>query len=102
MEQLKKLAEFAAGLRLEDTPANVVKAAKGCVLDTVFVAAGAAENELYQNVKELYLRQEGLAKRQSSLWGGREKVSPRNATLLQLLYNIPVKSNNPTAAAAPG
>lgn len=85
MEQLKKLAEFAAGLRLEDTPANVVKAAKSCVLDSVFVAAGAAENELYQKVKELYIRQEGLANQQSSLWAGREKISPRNAAFLNAM-----------------
>lgn len=40
--ELKTLAEFAAGFRLEEAPKDAVHAAEACVLDTIGAALGAA------------------------------------------------------------
>ena len=48
MGETRRLAEFAAGLRLEDCPAPVVAQAKRCIMETLGCALGGAKTPLTQ------------------------------------------------------
>lgn len=82
MEQLQKLAAFTADLRLEDVPEAVVEAAKGCILDTLSVAIGAGNNQMFQGIKAVYLEQDAPGKGSAAVWGSGERVPAHIAAFL--------------------
>ena len=59
MEELRKLAQFLADMRLEDAGVEVLESAKACVLDTVALALGARENPMFQGIKDVYRKWDG-------------------------------------------
>lgn len=70
MAELRRLAGFAVNFRLEQAPAEVVRAAKYCVLDSVGCALGAARHEEIPDLcRELRQWCAPPARRQASVWG---------------------------------
>jgi len=69
MSELRTLAEFIAGLSLDDVPQRVKEAAVLCVLDTVGVAVGAADHTQVRSVSDAWLKNSGTADREADVWG---------------------------------
>lgn len=83
MTQLRKLAGFAAGFRLEAAPDQVVKAAKYCVLDSVGAALGAVNtDEIPAVCREIGRWTESAADRRAQVWGQEIKLDVFQALLL--------------------
>ena len=85
MKQLKDLAAFTAGFRLEDAPEAVVTAAKNCVLDTLSVGMGANDNPMLCGIKNVYLNNEGAGLISASLWASGEAAPLRTAAFLNAM-----------------
>lgn len=79
MNQLETLADFVSGFQLEHAPAEVIAAAKACILDTVSAAMGATDNPMYQQIVQTYQCQDGRSNHPVSLWGTPFSMSTRNA-----------------------
>lgn len=72
--ELRDLADFICGLKIEDVPENVQKAGRLCLLDTISSAIGAFNHSQVNKVDEAYLKicgDNGKVK----LWG-RDKDAP--------------------------
>jgi 2-methylcitrate dehydratase PrpD len=83
MNELRKLAEYVADLRLEDIPKEAVSAAKFCTLDSIGAAVGAAHNEeIREAVKEILAFAGENLEHSSSIWGQKRKTSVFQAVLL--------------------
>ena len=83
MTQLRQLARFAAGFRLEAAPEEVVKAAKYCVLDSVGAALGAAgSDEIPEVCRAVGQWTASAADRQARVWGQGMKLDVFQALLL--------------------
>lgn len=85
MEQLEKLAAFTAGFHLADAPETVVEAAKACVLDTLSVSIGAGSNQMYRDIKQVYLEQNLPGKHAATVWGSGEKAPAQIAAFLNAM-----------------
>lgn len=85
MKELRELAGFVSGFRLEDAGKTVVEAAENCVLDTIALALGAAGNEMFQGIRDTYLHYDG--KGEVTLWGTKEKVNLRTAVFLNAMMS---------------
>ena len=82
MEQLRKLAAFVGRFRLADAPAEVLAAAKACVLDSVSVALGARDNPLCSSVRSMVLEQYPAPAASATIWGNTRKVPFAKAAFL--------------------
>ena len=83
MTQLRQLARFAAGFRLEEAPEAVVKAAKYCVLDSVGAALGAVNtDEIPAVCREITRWTKSAADCQAQVWGQGVKLDVFQALLL--------------------
>ncbi|WP_303296689.1 MmgE/PrpD family protein [Pyramidobacter piscolens] len=82
MEQLRKLAAFVGRFRLADAPAEVLAAAKACVLDSVSVALGARDNPLCSSVRSMVLEQYPAPAASATIWGTTRKVPIAKAAFL--------------------
>ncbi|MBR2561565.1 MAG: MmgE/PrpD family protein [Eubacterium sp.] len=85
MKQLRNLARFVSELKLENVPEEAVAAAKACLLDTVAAAKGAADNQMYQGIKKVYLDHEGCGKISASIWSSSEKAPIRTAAFINAM-----------------
>lgn len=89
MKELQDLAQFVEQFKLEDVDSNVLATAKECVLDTIGLALGARNNNMFQGIKNVYLSYDGIDKDTtlirsplSYLWGSDDKTSLVNAVFL--------------------
>lgn len=83
MTQLRCLAQFAAGFRLENAPPGVVKAAKFCVLDSIGSALGAVNyEEIPEICREWKEWTRSSSPYQASVWGQGFKLDIFHALLL--------------------
>lgn len=86
MWELRKAAEFLCGLRYDDLPESVVEAAVHCIIDTVSVAGGAANEKLVYEVRRSYLSTVGNGEgRSASVVGTTEKTNVFCAAFLNAL-----------------
>jgi 2-methylcitrate dehydratase PrpD len=77
----RKLAEHAAGLKYEDLPADVVRATKRCILDTLGVTVGASGLIEESAVARQYVLDQG-GKKESTIWGFGDKVTAGQAAFV--------------------
>lgn len=83
MTELRQLASFVVGFRLEDAPPEVVKAAKYCVLDSVGSALGAAYSDEIPSVCSAIRKiAESSSDRQAWVWGQGFKMDMFQSLLL--------------------
>lgn len=94
MEELKRLAGFVEQFKLENAGDDVLRAAKACVLDTVAVALGAADNPMLCRIKEVYAGYDGtldvteaVRGAASLIWGSGERANLRTATFLNAMMS---------------
>ncbi len=73
MSELRRLAEFISGLKLEDVPVKVQETAKLCILDSIGAALGAANHKLIKDVADTYYEIAGNGKN-VSCWGQSRRV----------------------------
>lgn len=73
MTEIRKLAKYISELTLNDVPEKVQGTAKLCVLDSVSVALGAANNSLIKNVVNTYNKIVGESPG-AHCWGQKRKV----------------------------
>lgn len=92
MKELLALAKFVASFSLEECPAEVIAAAKACILDTVGVAIGAADQPMQKSIRDIYLKYDNYTPNKeqneallASLWGSKEKVNLRTAVFLNAM-----------------
>lgn len=86
MEDLKKLAQFVAEMKLEAAETEVCEAAKACVLDTLALALGARENPMFQGIKDVYQKYDGpRGEAECLLWGSGERAALRTAVFLNAM-----------------
>ncbi|MFA6505721.1 MAG: MmgE/PrpD family protein [Treponemataceae bacterium] len=83
MDELRKLAYFVCGFKLENAPEEVVRAARFCVLDTVGSALGAARfEEIPALSAELSLWTASDSPRSAAVWGQRKRMDVFAALLV--------------------
>ncbi len=83
MTELRNLARFASGFRLEQAPEEVVKAAKFCVLDSLGAALGAVHSDEIPNVcRELEAWTKSSSPMQADVWGQKIKLDVFQALLI--------------------
>lgn len=83
MDELRKLARFISGFKLEDAPEDVVAAARFCVLDTVGSALGASLFEEIPSLSdELSFWTTSASPRSAAVWGQRNRMDVFSALLL--------------------
>lgn len=70
---------------MEDAPREVLEAAEGCVLDTLSVAIGAGENQMYNGIKKVYLEQNRPGAHSATVWGSGEKAPISVAAFLNAM-----------------
>lgn len=75
----EQLARFAAGLRFDDLPPQVVQRAKQLILDLVGVALAARDMPASEAVRAVVRGMGGTA--ESTVWGSGEKLPACNAAL---------------------
>jgi 2-methylcitrate dehydratase PrpD len=80
MGETRQLAEFVAGFRLEDCPAEVVHQAKRCVLETVGCALGGSRTPLVRAAARAVERLGGAG--EASVVGLGRRTSPDRAAFL--------------------
>lgn len=69
MTEIRALARFITGFSLDKVPARVKEAAALCILDSVSVAIGAADNPQIKNVLKVWLEKAGSASKEADVWG---------------------------------
>ena len=83
MDELRKLACFVSGFKLEDAPDEVVNAARFCVLDTIGSALGATRfEEIPALSAELSLWTASDTPRNAAVWGQRKRMDVFAALLI--------------------
>lgn len=86
MEELRQLAAFLKQLTFDYIPDEVKQTAKLCILDTISVAVGAANDKQIADLKAgllPFIRGEGT----SDIWGGRERTSLNTAIFFNAMMN---------------
>ena len=81
---LRLLAGFAAGLRAENIPQNILSAAAERVLDNISVAVAASGDELVRSITNKYLALAG-DKPAARIWGSGHKAPVLTAVFLNAL-----------------
>lgn len=83
MDELRTLARFASGFRLDEAPADVVDRARYCVLDSLGSALGSARSEgIPAIVEELGRWSGGDSPRSAALWGQSRRMDVFSAVLV--------------------
>ena len=85
MSELRKLAEFIHGLKYEHLLAAVQETAVLCILDTVGVAVGAAENTQIMNISNTWYKKAGTAEKQADVWGQHRQAPLSTAAFLNAM-----------------
>lgn len=85
MKELRELAGFVSGFKLEDAGTEVKETAEYCVLDTVALALGAARNGMFEEIRNIYRQYDGEG--DVALWGTKEKVNLRTAVFLNAMMS---------------
>ncbi len=82
MEELRELARFSRGLKLEDLPEEVIRAARYCVLDSIGSALGAVREGEIPSLIDEFLRFDGGQNCPAQIWGHGKVTGLQNALLL--------------------
>ena len=75
------LSEYAANLKYEDIPPEVVERAKMIMLQTIGVTLGAKGTPIYEKALRMAKEANGGAGGATTMWGTGEKLSAINAAL---------------------
>lgn len=79
-ERINNLAGFIVGTTFEQLPSELVEKAKRHILDTFGATLAGASSDIFKAARDVLLYQEGSGK--SALWGTSDRVTPRNAALI--------------------
>lgn len=79
-ERINNLASFIVGTTFDQLPSELVEKAKRHILDTFGATLAGASSDIFKAARGVLLYQEGSGK--SALWGTSDRVSPRNAALI--------------------
>ncbi|MEW4412898.1 MmgE/PrpD family protein [Clostridium sp. AN503] len=83
MKELRQLAQFASGFRLEQAPEHVLKAARSCVLDSIGAALGAVGcDEIPRVCREIKMWAKSSSGLQAQVWGQGFELDVFQALLL--------------------
>jgi len=85
MSELRTLAEFIVNLTLDKVPQSASATAGLCILDTVGVAVGAAQNAQIVSVSDAWLKNNGTAQQQADVWGQGRKAPVATAAFLNAM-----------------
>ena len=80
MQAPRRLANFVAGARYEDVPAEIVAKAKRHILDTLGAGLAGATSEEAKRAHAVLLVTDGPGP--TIVWGTHSRLSPRNAALI--------------------
>ena len=92
MKELEALAQFVYDFKLADIDAKILTTTKDCVLDTIGLALGARTNDMFQNIKNVYLAYDGIdpdvvpkKSTLSYLWGSQDRTNLIAAVFLNAM-----------------